>query len=325
MNAFSRAAMACAAVVSMWSCHVVAAAENYPSQPVRILVGSPPGGGTDILARLLAERFSKDFDQSVVVENRPGASNTIAADIAARAEKDGLTLLLATTTAQAIAPHILKLKYDPLRDLQPIGLVAVMPSVLVVSASSPYKKVDDLLQVMRKQPQPFRYGSSGVGSTQHVSGVAFAAATGLRLDHVPYKGSAQAQIDLIGGQIEMIFDSSSSAMPQIRSGKLRPLAVSAQSRAAELPNVPTLEEQGVKGADVSIWYALYTTAGTPDPIVQKLSQELQTVLQTPEARERIAALGGEIRSMSVEQFAQFNKEEFDRYGKLVANAGLKAQ
>ena len=321
MSLFSRATMACAVALSLWSCHV-SAEQNYPSQPVRILVGSPPGGGTDILARLLAERFSKDFNQSVLVENRPGASNTIAADLAARAEKDGLTLLLATTTAQAIAPHILKLKFDPLRDLQPIGLVAEMPNVLVVSADSPYKSTNDLIQAMRAKSEAFRYGSSGVGSTQHVGGVAFAASTGTRLEHVPYKGSAQAQIDLIGGQIEMIFDSSSSALPQIRSGKLRALAISAPNRTPELPDVPTLTEQGIKGADVTTWYALYTTAGTPAAVVQKLSSELQAVLSTPEARARIAALGGEIRPMSIEQFAQFNKEEFDRYGKLVANAGI---
>ncbi|MEI2416508.1 tripartite tricarboxylate transporter substrate binding protein [Orrella sp. JC864] len=301
------------------------AAQAYPVKPVRILVGSPPGGGTDILARMLAEQFGRDLGQSVVVENRPGASNTIAADMTARADPDGHTLLVATTTGQAIAPHLLKLKFDPLTDLQPIGMVAVMPNVLVVSASGPYRSVTELLAAMRAQPEGLRYGSSGVGSTQHVGGVAFTAATGTQAVHVPYKGSSQAQVDMLGGQIEMMFDTTSSAMPQIRAGKLRPLAVSAPARIAELPDVPTLAESGVQGADVATWYGLYATAGTPPAVVERLGAALEQVLSTPQTRQRIQALGGEIRPMSPTQFGQFNKAEFERYGKLVASVGLAPQ
>lgn len=324
MRAFFRTAGACAAALSIW-CGNAVAADNYPSQPLRIMVGSPPGGGTDILARLLAAQFNKSLGQPVVVENRPGASNTIAADMTARADKDGLTLLLATTTAQAIAPHLMKLKFDPLRDLQPIGLVAVMPNVLVVPANAPYQDTHALVQAMRERPEGFRYGSSGVGSTQHVGGVAFTAATGTQASHIPYKGSAQALIDIMGGQIEMMFDTTSSSLSQIRAGKLRALAVSAPQRSPELPQVPTLAEQGIEGADVITWYALYTTAGTAPTIVQTLSRELQAVLATDEARARIADMGGEIRAMSVDEFAKFNQQEYDRYGQLVAETALQAQ
>src|SRR5206468_4888217 len=180
------------------------------------MVGASPGGGTDILARLLAEKFGAALKQPVVVENRPGASNTIAAELTARAANDGSTLLLATNTGQAVAPHLLKLKYDPLKDLQPVGLVAVMPNVLVVSSTSPYKSVKELIAAMTDKPGQLKYASSGVGSTQHIAGEAFTLTTGTKAIHVPYKGSSQAHIDIIGGEVTMMFDSTSSAMGQIR-------------------------------------------------------------------------------------------------------------
>ncbi|MDB5913342.1 MAG: hypothetical protein JWP22_2017, partial [Ramlibacter sp.] len=177
----------------------------WPDKPLRIMVGASPGGGTDILARLLADKFATGLKQPVVVENRPGASNTIAADITAHAPADGSTLLLATNTGQAIAPHLLKLKFDPLKDLQPIGLVAVMPNVLVVSAASPYKSVKELAAAMAEKPGMLKYASSGVGSTQHIAGEAFTLATGTKAIHVPYKGSSQAHVDIIGGDVTMMF------------------------------------------------------------------------------------------------------------------------
>jgi tripartite-type tricarboxylate transporter receptor subunit TctC len=291
---------------------------------IRIMVGASPGGGTDILARMLAEKFAADFKQSVVVENRPGASNTIAAELTARAAADGTTLLLATNTGQAIAPHLLKLKFDPLKDLQPVGLVAVMPNVLVVSASSPYKSVKELLAAMADKPGSFKYASSGVGSTQHIAGEAFSLVTGTKSIHVPYKGSAQAHIDIIGGEVNMMFDSTSSAMGQIRSGKFRPLAVTADRRSAELPEVATLAEQGIKGADVQTWYGLFVTAGTPKPAVDRLTAELARVLKMPDVQTRIKGLGGEVGAISVEQFSDMNRGEYERFGKLVKDANIKA-
>ncbi|MFN0185755.1 MAG: Bug family tripartite tricarboxylate transporter substrate binding protein [Aquabacterium sp.] len=295
----------------------------FPDKPLRIMVGASAGGGTDILARMLAERLGPVLKQTVVVENRPGASNTIAAELTARATADGHTLLLATNTGQAVAPHLLKLKFDPLKDLQPLGLVAVMPNVLVVAATSPHRSVKDLVAEMAAKPGQLKYGSSGIGSTQHIVGEAFNLVTQTKAIHVPYKGSSQAHLDIIGGNVDLMFDTTSSAMGQIRGGKFRPLAVTTERRSAELPDVPTLAEAGVKGADIQTWYALYVTAGTPRPIVDRLAAELQAALKLPEVQARIKSLGGDIVPMSIEAFAEMNKAEFERYGKLIKDAGIK--
>jgi len=297
----------------------------WPDKPLRIMVGASPGGGTDILARLLAEKIGPALKQTIVVENRPGASNTIAAELTAKAAPDGSTLLLATNTGQAVAPHLIKLKFDPLKDLQPIGLVAVVPNVLVVGAASPYRSVKDLLADMQAKPGALKYASSGIGSTQHIVGEAFNLATRTKAIHVPYKGSAQAHLDIIGGQVEMMFDTTSSAMGQIKGGKFRPLAVTTPQRSPELPDVPTLAEVGVTGVDIQTWYAMYVTAGTPRPVVERLAAELTVALKRPDVQERIKGLGGEIQIMTPEQFAEMNRSEFERYGKLVRDAQIKME
>lgn len=324
-NMNRRCALACATFTLALGAAGAAMAQGYPERPLRIMVGASPGGGTDILARMLADKFTPDLHQPVVVENRPGASNTIAADIAAHATPDGGTLLLATNTGQAIAPHLLKLKFDPLKDLQPVGLVAVMPNVLVVSAASPYRSVKDVVAAMAANPGALKYASSGVGSTQHIAGEAFNLATGTRAIHVPYKGSTQAHVDIISGEVTMMFDSTSSAMGQIRAGKFRALAVMADKRAAELPDVPTLAEAGVKGADVQTWYGLYATAGTPKASIDVLTAELQKVLRMPDVQARIRGLGGEVGTLTGEPFAEMNRLEFERFRKLVRDANIKAE
>ena len=302
-----------------------ALAQAWPDKPLRIMVGASAGGGTDILARLLAEKMGPALGQTITVENRPGASNTIAAELTARAAPDGATLLLATNTGQAVAPHLLKLKFDPLKDLQPIGLVAVVPNVLVVSATSPYKNVKELLADMQAKPGALKYASSGIGSTQHIVGEAFNLSTKTKAIHIPYKGSAQAHIDIIGGQVEMMFDTTSSAMGQIKGGKFRPLAITTPQRSAELPDVPTLAEQGVSGADIQTWYAMYVTAGTPRAAVDRLAAELTAALKQPDVQSKIKGLGGEIQIMSPEKFGEMNKAEFERYGKLVRDANIKVE
>ncbi len=320
-----RAVLSCLLAIAGLTLPVLGSAQNWPTKPLKIMVGASPGGGTDILARMLADKFTGTLKESVVVENRPGASNTIAADLTARAEPDGYTLLLATNTGQAIAPHVLKLKYDPLKGLQPIGLVAVMPNVLVVPAQSPYKTVKDLTAAMKAAPGDLKYASSGIASTQHVGAEAFNLAQGTQSIHVPYKGSSQAHIDLISGQVDMMFDSTSSATGQIKSGKLRPLAVAAPKRVAAMPDVPTLAEAGVKGADVNTWYGLYATGGTPPAVIEQLHAALMDALKQPDVQSRIQGLGGEIQPMSTSQFAEMNQSEFDRYGKLVKAANIKAE
>lgn len=286
-----------------------AAAQSYPTRPVRIMVGASAGGGTDIIARMLTEKFGEAFKQSFVVENRPGASNTIAADLTAKAPPDGYTLLAATNTGQAIAPHLLKLGYDPLKGLQPLGLIVTVPNVLVVSENVPARDVKELVALMKAKPKEFQYASSGVGSTQHIAGEAFTMLTGTSAVHVPYKGSSQAHADLITGRVQIMFDTTSSAMPQIKVGKLRPLAVTTAKRSPELPNVPTLAEAGFPGLEMTTWYGLLTTGGTPKPIVERLAAELERILKMPDVQAKLRGLGGEPGAISLEQFAELNRVE----------------
>lgn len=295
----------------------------YPVKPVKIMVGASAGGGTDIVARMLAEKFGTAFKESFIVDNRPGASNTIAADVTAKAPADGHTLLVATNTGQAIAPHLIKLSFDPIRDLTPIALIVTVPNVLVVNQQVGAKDVKELVAMMNAKPNTFTYASSGVGSTQHLAGEGFRLATGVRMTHVPYKGSSQAHLDLIAGSVQVMFDTTSSAMAHIKSGKLKPLAVTTPKRSAELPDVPTLAEAGVPGFEMSTWYGLFVTAGTPKDVVARLIDETGKILRMPDVQTRLRGLGGEPAGMTVEQFATLNKGEFERFGKLIREANVK--
>lgn len=297
----------------------------YPTKTVRLMVGANAGGGTDIVARMLAEKLAESMKGTFVVENKPGASNTIAADLTAKAPPDGHTILVATNTGQAIAPHLLKLGFDPIKDLIPIGLVVNVPNVLVVGVSVPVNSVAELIAAMKARPGEFKYASSGVGSTQHIAGEAFDAAAGVKGMHVPYKGSAQAHLDIIGGNVQMMFDTTSSAMGQIKAGKFKPLAVTSERRSSELPDVPTLAEAGLPGFDMTTWYAVYVTAGTPPDIVAKLQAELTRIVALPDVQAKLRGLGGEPGTMSVEQFARFNAQEYERFGRLIREANIKPE
>ena len=298
-------------------------ATPYPVKPVRLMVGASAGGGTDIIARMLAEKFAASFREAFVVENRPGASNTIAADLTAKASPDGHTLLVATNTGQAIAPHLIKLSFDPIKDLTPIALIVTVPNVLVVNQQVGAKDAKDLIAMMNAKPDAYTYASSGVGSTQHLAGEGFKLATGVKMTHVPYKGSSQAHLDLIAGSVQVMFDTTSSAMSQIKAGKLKALAVTTGKRAAELPDVPTLAEAGVPGFEMSTWYGLYATTGTPKDVIARLVDETNKILRLPDVQAKLRALGGEPGGVSVEQFAALNKSEFERFGKLIREANVK--
>jgi tripartite-type tricarboxylate transporter receptor subunit TctC len=300
-------------------------AQAWPAKPVRIMVGASAGGGTDIIARMLAEKYQAAMGQPFLVENRPGAGNTIAADFTAKAPGDGYTLLLATNTAQAIAPHLLKLGFDPLKDLAPVALIVVVPNVVVLAPGVPAADVKQLVALLKSKPRGLSCGSSGIGSTQHLACEAFARATGTEIVHVPYKGSSQALADLIGNQIQMIFDTSSSAMGFIKSGKVKLIAVMTPNRVAELPDVPTLAEAGVPGVEMTTWYGLFTTAGTPKEVLDKLYAETMKILQLPDVRKRLVALGGEPGALTSEQFGAMNRADFERFGKLVREAGIKIE
>lgn len=296
---------------------------SFPHKPIRINVGASAGGGTDVIARLFAEKMGGPLGQPVVVENKPGAANTIAADLTAKAPADGYTLLMATNSGQVIAPHLLKLGFDPLKQLTPVGMVVVVPHVLLVSSSNPARNFGELLAEIKARPDAIRYASSGVGSAQHVAGEVFMAATGTRMTHVPYKGSSQAHQDILAGQVEIMLDTSSSAMSLIKAGKFRPLAVTTPKRAAELPEVPTLAELGVRNADMSTWYALYAPAGTPAPVMERLTREFTTALQLPEVQAKLKGLAGEPSTLTREQFAALQVAEDQRFAALIKERNIK--
>jgi tripartite-type tricarboxylate transporter receptor subunit TctC len=316
-----RLALACALAVLA----PLAAAQTYPVKPVRIMVGAGAGGGTDIIARMLAEKYQAAFGQPFVVENKPGASNTIAADLTAKAAPDGYTLLLATNTGQAIAPHLMKLSFDTNKDLIPVALIVVVPNVLVVGPNVAANNVKDLIALIKAKPDAYSYGSSGMGSTQHLAGEAFNLAAGTKAVHVPYKGSAQALSDLVGGQIQLDFDTTSSAMAFIKGGKVKALAVMSPKRTPELPDVPTLTEAGLPGVEMTTWYGLFVTAGTPKEVVNRLYAETMKVLQMPDVQKRLVGLGGEPGTATQEQFTALVKADYDRFGRLIKDANVKLE
>ena len=312
-------------IAALLAAPLLSLAQSYPNKPVRIMVGANAGGGTDIIARMLAEKMGEAFKGSFVVDNKPGASNTIAADLTAKAPADGHTLLVATNTGQAIAPHLIKLSFDPIKDLTPVGLIVTVPNVLVVGANVPANNVAELVSLMKAKPNEFKYASSGVGSTQHIAGEGFNLAAGVKSIHVPYRGSSQAHLDIIGGTVQIMFDTTSSAMGQIKAGKFKPLALTTATRSSELPQVPTLAEAGVSGFEMSTWYGMFVTSGTPPEVTQRLQTELAKILKMPDIQTKLKGLGGEPGNISPEQFAQLNRQEFTRFGDLIKKANIKLE
>jgi len=297
------------------------AAPDWPTRPVRLLIGSPTGGGTDIMARAVADRLPALLGQSVLVESRPGASNTLAVDLTAKS-RDGHTGVVGTVTGHAIAPHLLTLGYDNNRDLVPVALIASVPNVLVVSRDLPVQSVTELIALAKKEPGVINFASSGVGSSQHIAAEMFKDAAGVDIVHVPYKGSAAAQVDLIAGRVQMSFDTMASAINQINNGNLRALAVTTGARNAQLPDVPTLAEVGLSGVEMSTWYGLYLPAATPGGVVQRLNAAVNQVLAMPETRARLHAVGAELRPMSQAEFATFHLTEYQRFGEIIRKNGI---
>ena len=323
MDTIRRVGVVALALAALLDVAPAVAADAYPTRPVKIMVGANAGGGTDVIARMLADKFADGLKQPFVVENRPGASNTIAADLTAKAPPDGYTLLVATNTGQAIAPHLMKLGFDPLKQLQPVGLVVVVPNVLVVGSTVPFTSVKELVAAAKAKPGEYKYASSGVGSTQHIAGEAFDQAAGIKTIHIPYKGSAQAHADILSGEVQMMFDTTSSAMGQVKAGKLKPLAVTSAQRAGELPQLPTLIESGYPGLVMTTWYGLFVTGGTPRPVVERLAAELERALKLPDVQTRLRGLGGEPGTLLLDAFAEMNRADFERYGKLIREANIK--
>lgn len=300
----------------------MAQSTDWPRQPVRLLVGSAPGGGTDAMARAVADRLGPLLKQGVVVENRPGASNTLAADVTAKST-DGHTLVMGVSTAHAIAPHLLKLGYDNNKDLVPVAFVGAVPNVLVANMDLPVKNVADLVKLAKAKPGQLNYATSGSGSTQHIAAELFKDATGTFITHIPYRGSSPALIDLIAGQVQISFDTMPSVMGHIKNGKIRPLAVAAAKRNPQLPDVPTMEEAGVKGVEMSAWYGVYAPASTPKAVIDKLNTEINKVIAMPETQARLSAIGADLTPMSQAQFQAFHNAENQRYGDLIRKKNIK--
>lgn len=297
-------------------------APSWPTKPVRMLVGSAPGGGTDAMARAVADRLAPLLKQPVIVENRPGVSNTLAVDITAKST-DGHTMVMGVVTAHAIAPHLLKLGYDNNKDLIPVAFVGSVPNVLVVGNSVAANSVAELVAMAKKHPHQINFASSGTGSTQHIAAEVFKDAAGVDITHVPYKGSAAALVDLVSGQVQMSFDTMPSVIGQIKAGKLRPLAVTSLQRNAQLPQVPTTAEAGLSGVEISAWYGIYMPASTPKAVVQKVHDEVNKVIAMPETKTRLEAVGAELRPMAQADFASFHMAEYQRFGDIIRKNNIK--
>lgn len=299
-------------------------AQAWPTKPIKLLVGFAPGGGTDIVGRALGVKMADVLGQPVIIENRPGASGVIAADLVAKSPPDGYTLLVGHSNSNAIAPFVLKsVPYDPATDFTPITYIGFVPNILALNPGVPAKNVAELIVLAKAKPGVYTYASSGVGSTQHLAGEAFNLAAGTKAVHVPYKGSAQALADLVGGQIQLDFDTTSSAMAFIKGGKVKALAVMSPKRTPELPDVPTLTEAGLPGVEMTTWYGLFVTAGTPKAVVDKLYAETMKAIKDPDVQKRLVALGGEPGNATQAEFTALVKSDFDRFGKLIKDANVK--
>jgi len=300
--------------------------QQWPAKPVRIIVPFPPGQGADIVGRLVAERLTAALGQQVIVENRPGAGSMLGTEFAAKAPGDGYTLLIGGTSALVINPHLYsKLGYDTMRDFAAITNLASLPMVICVNPSFPAHGIQDLIKVAKRRPGEVTYGSSGNGSTDHLTQALFASVAGIKLTHVPYKGSVASMTDLIGGQIVMATATTPGAVPYVQAGQVRALGVTSMRRSPFLPEVPTLDEQGVKGFDVIAWAGFVAPAKTPVPVLDRLNGEVVRMLKTPEVQKRFQDLSMVPIGDTREQFGAFLKAELANWGKAVKLSGAKVE
>ena len=299
-----------------------ALAQAYPTKPVTIIVPFAAGGTTDILARIIGQALTAELGQSVVVDNRAGAGGNIGGQAAAKAAPDGHTLFMGTVGTHAINASLYKkMPFDPVKDFAPLTRVANVPNLLVANPAQPYKSVKDLIAYAKANPGKVTFGSSGNGSSIHLSGELFKSLAKVDMQHVPYKGSAPAVTDLLGNQIGIMFDNMPSAIQHVRSGKLVPLAVTTAKRSPELPNVPTIAEAGVPGYEATSWFGMFAPAGTPAPVLAKLNAAIVKVLAQPDVKKKINEQGAEVYSETPEQFAAFIQAESVKWGKVVKESG----
>ncbi len=299
-----------------------AMAQAWPARPITLIVPFPAGGTTDVLARALGERLQQSLGQPVVIESKPGAGATIGADFVAKARPDGYTLLVGAVHHTIATSVYKKLPYDFQKDLAPLTTIAMVPNVLVVNAATPAKNVNELVALLKADPAKANYGSNGNGTAQHLIGTQFQNNTGAKLTHIAYKGSGPLATDLLGGQILMTFDTITPVLPHIKAGKLRPLAVTTATRSPALPDVPTLDEAGLKGFNIGTWFGVLAPVATPKDIQARLSSEMVKIIKSPEFRQRMADIGADPIGDSPEQMAQTIKAETEKFGKLVKDANV---
>ena len=300
--------------------------QGYPNKPVRLIVPFPPGGSTDVLSRVLSQKASEKLGQTLVVENRPGAGGTIGSDFVAKSAPDGYTLLMATGSTHAIAPAMSsKLPYNVERDFAPIGMVANAASVLVVPSTLPVKTLGEFIKLARSKPGQFNFGSSGNGTTSHLSGELFKAQAGLFITHIPYRGTGLVLTDMLSGQVQMLVDSYVTSQPHIRDGKLRALGVTSLQRLPFLPDVPTIAEQGLKGFEVSNWYGLYAPRGTPQDVVAKVNTAFNQTLQDPDVIKRLLNLGATPLTGTPEEMARSVAAEKLRWRGLIRDRKITVE
>jgi len=309
--------------LALWS--TVAFGQPYPNKPVKIVVPFTAGSATDILARTVGQKLGELWGQAVIIENRPGAGGTIGAGVVAHSPPDGYTLLV-HSAAQAVNPAIYpSLPYDTTKDFVEVATLGGQPNVLVVAPAAGFKNVADLIAAAKKAPGALNFGSAGIGSGTHINGEKFKLAAGIDVVHIPYKGTPEAITDTMTGRVTYFFSPISAALPNVREGKLMALGVSTAKRSSTLPNVPTIAESGLPGFDYNLWVGMFAPAGTPADVVDKINADVARVLQAPDVRERLAALGAEPMVMTPAEFRKFMRDEIDELAKVVKAADIKVQ
>jgi tripartite-type tricarboxylate transporter receptor subunit TctC len=317
----SRSIMAAALLLALAA---PAAADDYPSKPIRMIVPFPPGGSNDVVGRLIAKQLGEKLGQQVFVDNRGGAGGTLGTEAAANAAPDGYTILI-VSLAHAVSPALYPIKYDPIKSFEPIAILATGPNVLVVNPELPVKSVKELLALAKQKPGELNYASAGVGSFQHLGGELFKLMAGVNIVHVPYKGGGPAMQDVLGGHIKIMFSSLIQTTPFIKSGQLIPLGIGGVKRSPVLPDVPTIAEAGVPDYAANNWWGILAPAGTPAPIVEKLYKNVQEALKSPEMQEEFAREGATSLQMSSVEFGDYIKTEMVKWGRVVAEGKIKAQ
>lgn len=304
---------------------VDALAQSYPNKSIRLIVAYPPGGGVDIIARVIGQKLTEKWRQTVIVDNRPGSAGLIGTEIAAKARPDGYTLLMGQTGTLTINPSLYsKCPYDPIKDFAPITLTAVMPFILVIHPSVPVTTVKELIAFAKSKPGTLNFASSGSGSVQHLGGELFKTMTGVDMVHIPYKGGAPAFIDLLGGRVSLIFSTMPPALPHVKAGKIRALAMAGTTRSPLFPDLPTIAESGVPGYDVSSWNGVVAPAGTPKEIINLLNTEIAKILRQPDVNERLSSEGSDPVSSTPEQFGAMIKADVAKWAKVIKACGAQA-